>query len=138
MLLCPVCLHALGDEDERCPFCSAEIERDEREELGEEIDWVIVRTVNTEIQATLIAGRLRAHNIPAFVISQVDSSRGFTIGALAVAKVYVPDTRLAEATEILATPEMIDDLPSESSDPPAAVRGTDPSINDNPGDHRNG
>jgi hypothetical protein len=138
MLLCPVCLHALGDDDERCPFCSAEIERDEREELGEEIDWVIVQTVNTEIQATLIAGRLRAHNIPAFVISQVDSSRGFTIGALAVAKIFVPDTLLEEAREILANPEAIDDLPSAPANPPDAARGTNHSINDNPGDHRNG
>ncbi|MEP7220813.1 MAG: DUF2007 domain-containing protein [Bacteroidota bacterium] len=138
MLLCPVCLHAVGDDDERCPFCSAEIERDEREELGEEIDWVIVQTVNTEIQATLIAGRLRAHNIPAFVVSQVDSSRGFTIGALAVAKIFVPSTLLEEASGILANPEAIDDLPSAPPTPPDAVRGTDPSINDNPGDHRNG
>jgi hypothetical protein len=104
MLLCPNCLHAIPEDAERCPFCSHELERSVEEEIDERIEWKIVRTVSTAIEAQLIAGRLKANGIPAFVLSQVDSTRGFTVGALAVAKVFVPDELLEEAKRILATP----------------------------------
>ena len=54
------------------------------------------------IEAELIAGRLRSHGIPAIVLSQVDSTRGFTVGGLAIAKVFVPLILFAEASAILA------------------------------------
>ncbi len=119
---CPICLHDLPEDAERCPYCSAAIEREEQEADGEDITWSIVRTVSTEIEATLIAGRLRASGVPAFVLSQVDSSRGLTVGALAVAKVFVPEEMLAVAGEILDEPP-IGEEPSEPdispSDAPA-------------------
>jgi Putative prokaryotic signal transducing protein len=104
MLLCPNCLHAVPDDLDRCPFCSEELESRAQEEIDERIEWKIVRTVSTEIEARLMAGRLIANGIPAFVLSQVDSTRNFTVGALAVAKVFVPETLLEEAKRILATP----------------------------------
>ena len=103
MILCATCLHAVPDDLERCPFCSEEIGA-EHGEIDERIEWRIVRTVSTEIEARLIAGRLRANGIPAFVLSQVDSTRNFTVGALAVAKVFVPEELLPGAETILALP----------------------------------
>ncbi len=111
MLLCPACLHEVPGEAERCPFCSEEIERDPfykevdtRMEDEEIPDWEIVRRVSTEIEARLIAGRLEANGIPAIVLSQVDSTRNFTVGALAVAKVLVPREYLSAAGALLETP----------------------------------
>jgi hypothetical protein len=104
MILCPVCLHVLPRGLQQCPFCSAELDDETLEEQDEQIAWKIVRTVSTEVEATLIAGRLRAYGVPAFVLSQVDSTRHFTVGALAVAKVFVPETMKDEAERILAMP----------------------------------
>lgn len=118
MNICPICLNAVPDHVDRCPICSAELDLGDPVEIDEEIDWRIVRTVSTEIEARLIAGRLRAEQIPAFVLSQVDTTRGFTVGALAVAKVFVPAQMLAEAEQILATPpvELSDDEIEEMGD----------------------
>jgi hypothetical protein len=121
MTVCSVCLHTLPSELGRCPYCESELEVEGREVVNEEIHWEIVRTVSTEIEATLIAGRLRAHGIPAFVLSQVDSTRGFTIGALAVAKVFVPESSLDEAKQLPATSDGLlpdDDPEQESSTDP--------------------
>ena len=65
--------------------------------------WTIVRTVTTVIEAELMAGRLRNEGIPAIVLSQVDSTRNLTVGALALAHVYVRGRDHAEADEILST-----------------------------------
>ncbi len=64
--------------------------------------WAIVATVSTVIEAEIIAGRLRADGIAATVLSQVDSTRGLTVGGLAIAKVFVPSDRLVEAEQLLA------------------------------------
>lgn len=102
MISCPICLHVVPDSFQVCPFCSADLGSEPREELADE-NWTIVRTVSTSFEAELIAGRLRSFEIPAVVLSQVDTTRNFTVGALAVAKVFVPESRLAESEEILAS-----------------------------------
>lgn len=104
MISCPICLNAVPSHLPACPFCAADLSREELPEINERIEWAIVRTVSTEIEARLIAGRLRSEGIPAFVLSQVDSTRGFTVGALAVAKVFVPEQVLAESKRILSEP----------------------------------
>jgi hypothetical protein len=110
MIICPACSHIVPEELERCPFCSEEIVAGEPLEADETIEWAIVRTLSTEIEAHIIAGRLRAFGVPAFVLSQVDSTRRLTVGALAIVKVFVPGNRLAEAERILALPaEEIDE-----------------------------
>jgi|GEM_PF-883429 len=130
MTLCPTCLHAVSDEYERCPFCSEDLGDAVSDELDENIEWRIIRTVSTEIEARLVAGRLQAGGIPAFVLSQVDSTRNFTVGALAVAKVFVPATLLAEAEAILRIPP---------DDPAANYPGAseEDEAGDDPGDSRN-
>lgn len=107
MILCLHCLHKVPDGLERCPYCSEEIDPSvayHEGETEERIEWAIVRTVATEIEARLIAGRLEASGIPACVLSQVDRTRNFTVGALAVAKVFVPTLLLEEARGLLDAP----------------------------------
>ncbi len=63
--------------------------------------WVLVYTTNSEADAHMIEGLLQSNDIPAQVLSQVDSTRGLTIGGLAVAKVYVPVADYEQARECL-------------------------------------
>ena len=116
MVICSVCLHTVPSELSECPFCESALDGGSAEEVNEELRWEIVRTVSTEIEATLIAGRLRAFGVPAFVLSQVDSTRHFTIGALAVAKVFVPEGFLPQAQLILSQPP--DDFPEDDENEP--------------------
>ena len=64
--------------------------------------WALVYTTNTEFDALVIEGMLLAHDIPAQVLSQVDTTRGFTVGDLAVAKVFVPTEHVIEAEALIA------------------------------------
>jgi hypothetical protein len=121
MILCASCLHEVPDDYLRCPFCSEELVApepaasdtgDPAEESGEKIEWAIVRTVSTEIEARLLAGRLEANGIPACVLSQVDRTRNFTVGDLAVAKLFVPAPLLDEARALLDSPA---EYPDEAS-----------------------
>jgi hypothetical protein len=109
MTLCSICLHAVDPRYARCPFCGSELDAENLEEIPEGSEWSIVRTVNTEIEARLIAGRLRSEGIPAFVLSQVDSTRNLTVGALALAKVFVPEIALVRARALLETPAAFDE-----------------------------
>lgn len=103
MQSCAICLNLIPDNVAHCPFCGSNLDLDEPLSVDQEIEWTIIRTVNTEMEARILAGRLRAEGIPAFVLSQVDTTRGFTVGALAVAKVFVPEYLRSEAEQILQT-----------------------------------
>lgn len=98
---CEICTSQIPSDVDVCPVCGAQVERPEQDE-EQEITWEIVRVVSTAIEAELMAGRLRSHGIPAIVLSQVDTTRNFTIGALAVAKVFVPDIYLDRAERMLS------------------------------------
>ena len=98
---CEICTSEIPSDADVCPVCGAVQDRPDREE-DREITWEIVRVVSTVIEAELMAGRLRAHGIPAIVLSQVDTTRNFTVGALAVAKVFVPDMHLERAERMLS------------------------------------
>ncbi len=65
------------------------------------MSWVLVYTTNTEADARVIEGMLLANEIPAQVLSQVDSSRGLSIGDLAIAKVYVPADYVVDAEVLI-------------------------------------
>jgi hypothetical protein len=107
MISCPICLHIVPDDTDICPFCSTDLTAEQPERIEEE-NWTIIRTVGTVFEAELIAGRLRSFGIPAVVLSQVDSTRNFTVGALAVAKVFVPDRSFDEAEEIMRSDDFRD------------------------------
>lgn len=104
MIQCANCLHALPDDVDYCPWCNADLRESESGAIDESITWAIVRKVSSEIEARLIAGRLHADGIPAVVLSQVDTTRNFTVGALAIAKVFVPAHLLEQADLLLRLP----------------------------------
>lgn len=117
MIVCNACFHAVPPGLTSCVECGADVES-EPEESGEvEPRWVIVRTFSAEYQARFVAGRLIANGVPACVLSQVDSTRGFTVGALAVAKVFVPEAHVAEAELVLAEPGLEADGEWETDEP---------------------
>ncbi len=64
--------------------------------------WALVYTTNTETDALVIEGMLLANEIPAQVLSQVDSTRPFGLGGLSIAKVYVPSDYAVEAEHLIA------------------------------------
>src|SRR5687768_1840001 len=104
MIVCTACYTAVPAGLTSCIQCGADVEPAPEGEADTEVRWGVLRTYSTELEARLVAGRLNAHGIPACVLSQVDSTRNFTVGALAVAKVFVPDQEREAAEQVLALP----------------------------------
>lgn len=73
--------------------------------MSENNDWVLVYTTNTEIDAELIKQNLENNGIKANILSQVDSTRQFTIGFLAVVKIFVEQENYNKAKEIITSIE---------------------------------
>lgn len=104
---CVICRNEMGEEDDHCPTCGAITDRADLKPVSDalnEATWEIVRTYSTNVEAEIVAGRLRHEGIPAIVLSQVDSTRNLTVGALAIAKVFVRDEDRTSAEEVLARP----------------------------------
>ncbi|MBC8144718.1 MAG: hypothetical protein H7X80_03975 [bacterium] len=108
MIVCSNCHHAVPTGLTSCVSCGADVDPDDDSTVDNDAEvapkWSIIRTFSTEIEARIVAGRLIAHGVPACVLSQVDTTRNFTVGALALAKVFVPDAMRPEAEDILAMP----------------------------------
>lgn len=104
MTVCRACFHAVPPGLTSCIACGADVEPEPEEAAELEPRWVIIRRFSAEYEARFVAGRLIANGVPACVLSQVDSTRGFTVGALAVAKVFVPEAYREQAEEVLAQP----------------------------------
>lgn len=64
-------------------------------------DWVIVYTTSTEFDALLIKGMLENEDIPAQVLSQIDTTRHFTLGALSIAKIFVMKSDYEKAKSLI-------------------------------------
>lgn len=69
--------------------------------MNEEKDWLHVYTTNTEIDAELIKQNLEMNEIPTQILSQVDSTRQFTVGELAIVKIYVLREDFEKAHKII-------------------------------------
>lgn len=91
-VICPYCGAELEELPTRCTLCGKMV-------LLE--PWEVVREVSTEWEAELLCGRLRSCGIPASVLSQRDSTRMFTVGALAVVKLLVPAVYRERARQVL-------------------------------------
>ena len=70
--------------------------------MNEEKDWLQVYTTNTEIDAELIKQNLEMNEIPVQILSQVDSTRQFTIGELAIVKLFVLREDFDKAQNIIS------------------------------------
>lgn len=69
--------------------------------MNEEKDWVLVYETNTEISAEFIKQNLENNGIPTNILSQVDSTRQFTIGYLAIVKIFVLREDIEKAIELI-------------------------------------
>lgn len=74
---------------------------DDKEFDDNDYDWEIVYTTNREIDAEMYKANLEGAGIPVNILSQVDTTRMFTIGNLAVVKIYVPIQFFNSAKEII-------------------------------------
>lgn len=102
---------------EQCPQCKSILDegicqvcgfRAEISDINKsDIKWVIALTTNNLIDAEMYKTQLESAEIPVVVHSQIDSTRMFTVGHLAIVKVYVPSSQLNDALEI------IDDIQKE-------------------------
>lgn len=90
-----------------CPDCGIPLLDDEESEaldqaIGElQAEWVHIYTTNTEIDAEMMKGNLQSAGIPTHVLLQIDTTRQFTIGGLAIAKVFVRSTDVHDAVAII-------------------------------------
>ena len=96
-MICPVC-HSEIRVQTVCPVCGTEIEI---EDDGRKYPWLLVWTTNTLLDAEMFKANLESADIPVHILSQVDSMRQFTVGELAVVKIYVPSIYETEALEII-------------------------------------
>lgn len=95
-ITCEICLNQF-DEKSICPFCGSRIEIT----INENTEWAVCYTTNDIIEATHIKGFLEGGGIPAQILSQIDSTRMFTIGELAIVKLMIPSPYLDEAKEAI-------------------------------------
>ncbi|MFN3196432.1 MAG: DUF2007 domain-containing protein [Chlorobiota bacterium] len=72
-------------------------------------NWVVVYTTSTEFDAHLIKGMLDSNDIPARVLSQVDTTRQFTLGNLAIVKIFVQKSDYKMAKKLIVENENKDD-----------------------------
>lgn len=102
-----------------CPDCSIPLLDDEEaESLDEAIsalqsEWLHIYTTNTEISARMIESFLTSAGIATHVLLQIDSMRQFTVGGLAIAKIFVRSTDVADALAIIRDIERRNNTPSE-------------------------
>ncbi|MDW8224458.1 MAG: DUF2007 domain-containing protein [Bacteroidota bacterium] len=95
-ILCPHCGAQLEELPARCYLCGQSVQLE---------PWKPVVELSTEWEAELLCGKLRNHGIPAQVLSQRDSTRMFTVGALAVVKLFVPALYWEHARRVLQSEE---------------------------------
>ncbi|MDC1069027.1 DUF2007 domain-containing protein [Candidatus Kapabacteria bacterium] len=66
-----------------------------------DINWILVYTTNTMLEANMLKANLSGANIPCEILSQVDTTRMFSVGELAIVKLFVPSDNKEEATLII-------------------------------------
>jgi hypothetical protein len=99
MIICPECSTELENDIYVCTNCGNEIDLTQAQ--GKHFPWVLVYTTNTEYDAQMFKANLEGAGIPTQILSQLDSSRMFTIGELAIVKIYVLSPYATEAKEII-------------------------------------
>ena len=93
---CDICLNEI-EVSSVCPVCGAGLSVD----VDEYMDWLVAYTTNNIIDATMYKSLLEGAEIPVSILSQIDSTRMFTIGDLAVVKIMVPRQYLKEAQQVI-------------------------------------
>jgi hypothetical protein len=77
IIICPSCLESREDFDfPVCPACGSEFEVFDPDE---DFTWELIYTTNTEIDAIMSRDHLIRAGIPANILSQLDTTRMFTV-----------------------------------------------------------
>ncbi len=97
---CEVCLNSF-EAKSICPFCNSRIEIP----IDTDTEWAICYTTSDIVDATYIQAMLEGGNIPVQILSQIDTTRMFTIGELAIIKIMVPIPYIDEANELVKSIE---------------------------------
>jgi hypothetical protein len=99
-MLCPHCSALIQDEGQSiCLECGKVIDSEDIEKKT--YPWVQVYTTNTFIDAEMFRQNLESAGIPAHILSQIDSTRHFTLGELAIVKIFVQEPYYNHALEII-------------------------------------
>jgi|GEM_PF-6409795 len=94
----------------------------------DELHWSIIKSVETEDEATLIEGYLHANDIPAKVESLRFNEMPVNVGDMAEVRIRVPEEHAEAARQLLEDRET-DSLADEAE---AAERDTDPPTGSGP------
>jgi hypothetical protein len=95
-IICEICMNEI-EESSVCPICGAGLSVD----LNEYSDWDVAYTTNNIIDAAMYKSMLEGAEIPVSILSQIDSTRMFTIGDLAIVKIMVPRQYIIEAKQVI-------------------------------------
>lgn len=99
-MICPICKTEISDENtETCPECKVDIRK--FFDVQKKYPWVQVYTTNTELDAEMFKANLESAGIPVQILKQIDSTRMFTVGVLAIVKIFVPSPFITEAEDII-------------------------------------
>lgn len=63
--------------------------------------WSLVYTTNTQLEAEMFKANLSGAGIPCEILSQVDTTRMFSVGELAIVKIFVPTEHEKESLDII-------------------------------------
>lgn len=106
-MICPSCNARYVNGMTTCPECDIPLlEEEEALRLEKAIgdlqsDWLHIYTISTEIDARMVESFLISAGIPTHVLLQIDSTRQFTMGGLAVAKIFVRNSDADDALAII-------------------------------------
>jgi hypothetical protein len=64
-------------------------------------NWELIYTTSKIYEAQMFKANIESAGIPVQILSQQDTSRMFTVGNLAVIKLYVPESDFEEAMNII-------------------------------------
>lgn len=99
-MLCPHCSALIQDESASlCMECGNVIDTDDLK--PRKYPWVLLYTTNTLLDAEMYKANLVSAGIPTQILSQVDTTRFFTVGDLAIVKIFVQEPYYKHAKEII-------------------------------------
>lgn len=99
-MICEICNNEINPPEAACPVCGASVDPEKIMREGE-YPWTLVYTTNTLLDAEMIKANLESAGTPVVILSQADSTRMFTVGGLAVVKVYAPEPFAKQSAEII-------------------------------------
>ena len=107
-MICEICNNEITDEKLTvCPYCGTLLKHDSEEEAYQK--WGLIYTTNTDIDADMYKANIEGAGIPVQILSQVDTTRMFNVGELAIVKIFVPVQHIETALSI------INDINSENT-----------------------